>query len=216
MRVVVKVGSNTLTTQHGRLDRRYVASLVDQISECVHTSHEVVLVTSGAIAAGLEVLGADTRPGADDIAGLQAAASVGQVALIEAWASEFGRRGLNIGQVLLTRSDTENEVSYAHACATFERLLSLGAVPVVNENDTVAVEEIRYGDNDALAALVAQMIGATLVVVLTDVEGLYDNDPRTIAGARLIERVRGVDDELLARVHVDEMGSGLGSGGDRK
>jgi glutamate 5-kinase len=210
-RVVVKVGSNTLTTADKALDRRYIAALVDQLGECVHAGIEIVLVTSGAIAAGCEVLGWHRRPA--DMAGLQAAASVGQVALIEAYATEFGRRQLNVGQVLLTRGDLEDETSYQHAHDTFERLLAVGALAVVNENDTVAVEEICFGDNDALAALVGVMLCADMVVILTDVDGLYEENPRTYPQASRIERICGSADERLARITAGSEGSGLGSGG---
>ena len=212
-RIVVKVGSNTLATSAGSLDHRYIASLVDQLSELAALGCEVVLVTSGAVAAGREVLGLKRRP--DDTATLQAAASIGQVALVETYASEFGRRRLTIGQVLLTRADIENEVSYGHARDTFERLLGLGAVPVVNENDTVAVEELCFGDNDSLAAEVARMISADLVVFLTDVKGLYDDNPHLNPDACLITQMNAVDDELIGGVRSSAGAGceGLGSGG---
>jgi glutamate 5-kinase len=210
-RIVVKVGSNTLATATGSLDHRYIASLVDQLSELSALGCEVVLVTSGAVAAGREVLGLMQRP--EDTATLQAAASIGQVALVETYASEFGRRRLTIGQVLLTRADLENETSYGHARDTFERLLGLGAVPVVNENDTVAVEELCFGDNDSLAAQVAAMIGADMVVFLTDVQGLYDDNPHLNSEACLIEQLNAVDDEMIEGVRSGAGNSTLGSGG---
>jgi len=212
-RIVVKVGSNTLATAAGSLDHRYIASLVDQLSELSTMGCEVVLVTSGAVAAGRGVLGLAERP--EDTATLQAAASIGQVALVETYASEFGRRRLTIGQVLLTRADLETEVSYGHARDTFERLLCLGAIPVVNENDTVAVEELElcFGDNDSLAAQVARMIKADMVIFLTDVEGLYDDNPHLNPDACLIEQISAVDDELIAQVRSGADRASLGSGG---
>ncbi len=177
-RVVVKVGTSTLTDATGRIDSGYIDSLVEQMCVLKKDGADVVLVSSGAIAAGLEAFGMRERP--DDMPSLQAAASVGQVRLIEVYAERFAARGVSVGQVLLTRHDTGHRESYLHARDTFERLLTLGVVPIVNENDTVAVEEIRIGDNDTLAALVATMISADLVVLLSDIEGLYDADPRLV------------------------------------
>ena len=152
-RIVIKVGSNTLTGGTTKVDRLYVAALVNQLCDLRERGVDVVLVSSGAIAAGLEALALKERP--TDMPSLQAAASVGQVKLVETYAGLFGERGIIVGQVLLTRHDTGHRESYLHARHTFERLLAMGTVPIVNENDTVAVEEIRFGDNDTLAALVA-------------------------------------------------------------
>ncbi len=168
-----------------------------------------MIVSSGAIAAGLERLGMTARP--TDMPSLQAAASVGQVALIETYASFFSARGVVVGQVLLTRHDTGHREAYLHARDTFERLLSMRAVPIVNENDTVAVDEIRIGDNDTLAALVATMIRADLVIVLSDIEGLYDADPRVSAEAQLLEHVAELTDDLVAA--AGGAGTESGSGG---
>ena len=210
-RIVIKVGSNTLTDTQGRLDHHFIATLVDQIADLRNSGHEIVLVTSGAIAAGLEALRLDERPA--DMPTLQACASIGQVALVEMYGAHFGRRGFPIGQVLLTKNDTENEVAYAHARDTFERLLALGAVPIVNENDTVAVEEIAFGDNDTLAALVAVMIGADTVIILTDIDGLYDRDPNRYPDAVRLSCVSEITDEMIAEAGA--AGSNLGSGGMR-
>ena len=211
--VVIKVGSNTLTDERGALNRRYVASLADQIADLMGGGVQVVLVTSAAIAAGLEVLGWHERP--TDIDSLQAAASIGQAALLDAYAAEFGRRGIAVGQILLTRYDLEHEKSYANAQRAFERLMSLGALPLVNENDATAVDEIRYGDNDTLAALVAKMISAERAIFLTDVDGLYDANPATSAGARRYERLSRVDAALLEVAPEGDTGSAIGSGGMR-
>jgi glutamate 5-kinase len=167
------------------------------------------MVTSGAIAAGLGRLGMSERP--HDMPSLQAAASVGQVALIECYAALFAERGVTVGQVLLTRHDTGHREAYLHARDTLERLIELHAVPIVNENDTVAVDEIRFGDNDTLAALVATMAGADLVVLLSDIEGLYDADPRIASEARLLDRVDELTDDLVAA--AGGSGSEQGSGG---
>jgi len=208
-RIVIKVGSSTLTHEGGGIDRAFVDNLVGQVSRLIEGGSQVVIVSSGAIAAGIERLGLDARPG--DMPGLQAAASVGQVALIEVYAERLADRGHVAGQVLLTRHDTGHRESFLHARDTFERLLSLGAVPIVNENDTVAVDEIRFGDNDTLAALVATMINADLVVLLSDIEGLYDADPRFSSEATLLAQV----DVLTADLVMAAGGSGslVGSGG---
>ena len=168
-----------------------------------------LIVSSGAIAAGLERLGIEKRP--TDMPSLQAAASVGQVALIETYADVFARRGVSVGQVLLTRHDTGHREAYLHARDTFDRLLDLGIVPIVNENDTVAVDEIKFGDNDTLAALVATMVGAGLVVLLSDIEGLYDADPRVVAEAQLLAQVDVLTEDLVAA--AGGAGTDGGSGG---
>ncbi|NTW28023.1 MAG: glutamate 5-kinase [Coriobacteriia bacterium] len=208
-RVVVKVGSSTLTSAGGGLDRDAIAGLVSQICELAAEGVRVVLVTSGAIAAGVDRLHLASRP--CDMPSLQAAASVGQVALIETYASLFAEHGLAVGQVLLTRHDTGHRESFLHARDTFERLMELGAIPVVNENDTVAVDEIRIGDNDTLAALVATMVGADLVLLLSDIAGLYDADPRFSDEAHLLEHVEELTEDLIAA--AGGAGSAIGSGG---
>lgn len=208
-RVVIKVGSSTLVADDGTPDREYIDSLVEQIARVRGQGASVVLVTSGAIAAGSESLGDafDTK----DIPSLQAAAAVGQVQILGMYAALFAARGIPVGQVLLTKHDTAHRQAYLHARDTLERLLDLDVVPIVNENDTVAVDEIRFGDNDTLAALVAAMISAELVVVLTDIEGLYDADPRSDDEAQLLEHVDELTEELLSA--AGEAGSGVGSGG---
>ena len=207
--VVVKVGSSTLTGSDGQLDRDYMARLAVQVQRLRDSGHRVVVVTSGAIAAGFESLRFDERP--TDVPTLQATAAVGQVLLLDAYREIFATQALTIGQVLVTRHDVGHRQQYVHACQTLERLLDLGVVPVVNENDTTAVEEIRFGDNDYLAALVGMMVHADLVVLLTDIEGLYSADPRVDVAAQLVERVEEVTDEHLAR--AGGPGSGVGSGG---
>lgn len=208
-RIVIKIGSSTLAGDGHGIDRRFVVSLVDQVADLVEMGFSPLIVSSGAIAAGLQRLGFSQRPA--DMPSLQAAASVGQVALIETYTALFASKGLVVGQVLLTRHDTGNREAYLHARDTFERLLELGAVPVVNENDTVAVDEIRFGDNDSLAALVATMVGAELVVVLSDIEGLYDADPRVSDEATLLSQVDELTDDLVAA--AGGSGSAVGSGG---
>ncbi|MHB8964645.1 MAG: glutamate 5-kinase [Coriobacteriia bacterium] len=207
--VVVKVGSNTLTDADGHIDRAYVRGLVEQIATLRADDHAVVLVTSGAIAAGLEALGLFDRP--TDMPTLQATAAIGQVRLVETYAEFASASDIRVGQVLLTRHDIGHRQQYLHACNTLNRLLELGVLPIVNENDTTAVEEIRLGDNDQLAALVGMMVHADLVVLLTDIEGLYDADPRADADAHLVPHVVELTDEGLAA--AGGAGSTVGSGG---
>ena len=190
-RVVVKVGSSSLTTPDGRIDGDRVDTLADALASERASGRTVVLVSSGAIAAGFGPLGRTTRP--RDLATLQAAASVGQGLLVHRYAEAFGRHGLTVGQILLTADDVVRRAHYVNARRTLDRLLALGVLPVVNENDTVATDEIRFGDNDRLAALVAHLVRADLLLLLSDVDGLYDADPRR-PGARRIDEVTGAAD----------------------
>jgi len=208
-RIVIKVGSSTLTSLEGGLDRAYAQTLVEQVAELRTRDIQVVFVTSGAVAAGLDALGVSAQR--DDMPLLQAAAAVGQVQLVGMYAALFASMDVPIGQVLLTRNDTADRQAYLHARDTLERLLSLGVVPVVNENDTVAVDEIKFGDNDTLAALVATMVKADLVVLLTDIDGLYSSDPRTDREAELLEHVDELTEQLMAA--AGGTGSAVGSGG---
>jgi glutamate 5-kinase len=206
-RVVVKVGSSSLTTAAGGLDADRVDALVDALAK--HEAREVVLVSSGAIAAGLAPLGLAARP--RDLARQQAAASVGQGLLVARYTASFARYGRRVGQVLLTSDDTSRRAHYRNAYRTLEQLLAMGAVPVVNENDTVATDEIRFGDNDRLAALVAHLVRADLLVLLSDVDGLYDGDPASPGSARIAE-VTGPAD--LEGVQIGSVGrAGVGTGG---
>ena len=208
-RLVVKVGSSSLTTTGGGLDPERLRRLVDALAARRAAGTQLVLVSSGAIAAGLAPLALPRRP--RDLATQQAAASVGQMLLVESYAAAFGRHGLVVGQVLLTADDLVRRAHYRNAHRTLERLLTLGVVPVVNENDAVATEEIRFGDNDRLAALVAHLVRADALLLLSDVDGLYDGNPRR-PGARLVTEVRGEDD--LDGVRLAGAGAaGIGTGG---
>ena len=209
-RLVVKIGSSTLTTAEGRIDHAYLEGLARQVELVRADGWQVVIVSSGAIACGLERLGmSGKRP--DDMPTLQAAASVGQGLFASAWGDAFGKCGMITSTVLLTRRDTADRSAYLHARDTLDRLLDLGVVPIVNENDTVSVEQIRFGDNDTLGALVACLIGADLAIILSDVEGLYDANPTEDANARLIERVDIIDEGILSV--AGDAGSPVGSGG---
>lgn len=216
-RIVVKVGSSSLTTAAGGLDADRVDALVDVLAKHAGPAdgatgspqREIVLVSSGAIAAGLAPLGLPKRP--RDLARQQAAASVGQGLLVARYTASFARYGRRVGQVLLTSDDTSRRAHYRNAYRTLEQLLAMGAVPVVNENDTVATEEIRFGDNDRLAALVAHLVRADLLVLLSDVDGLYDGNPASPGTSRITE-VTGPGD--LEGVEIGSAGSaGVGSGG---
>jgi glutamate 5-kinase len=208
-RVVVKVGSSSLTTLPGGLDTGRLTALVDVLAGLRSAGREVVLVSSGAIAAGLAPLGVATRP--RDLATAQAAASVGQLRLVQTYADAFDRHGITVGQVLLTADDLTRRSHYRNAERTLERLLALGALPIVNENDTVATEEIRFGDNDRLAALVAHVAQAEALLLLSDVDGVYDGDPRR-GPAQLIDVVHDPAD-LDAVTLGTARKNGVGTGG---
>lgn len=209
--VVVKVGTTALTTPSGVFDAGRLADLADAIESRMQAGSDVVIVSSGAIAAGMEPLRLTKRPA--DLATKQAAASVGQVALVNAWSSAFGRYRRTVGQVLLTAHDIAMRVQHNNAQRTLDRLRALHAVAIVNENDTVATNEIRFGDNDRLSALVAHLVGADALILLSDIDGLYDGDPRKAPAddpARFIPEVAAPDD--LDGV-VAGGGSRLGTGG---
>ncbi len=210
-RVVVKVGSSSLTTAGGGIDPERVGRLVDVLAGVRCRGAEVVLVSSGAIAAGLSPLGLKRRPRA--LPAQQAAAAVGQGLLVHRYTEELAGHGLVAGQVLLTADDMTRRSHYRNAHQTLAKLLELGVLPIVNENDTVATSEIRFGDNDRLAALVAHLVHADLLVLLSDVDGLYDGHPAA-AGSRLVPEV-ALDDDLSA-IRIGSAGAaGVGTGGMR-
>ncbi len=208
--VVVNIGSSSVTTAEGGVDVDAIAKLSGEVAKVRAGGSDVVVVTSGAIAAGWTSLSpGEARP--SDLATLQAVAAVGQHQLMRVWSDALGAWGLSAGQVLLAPLDFVHRSQYLHARQTLRRLLDLGVVPVVNENDAVADEEIRFGDNDRLAALVAHLVRAELLVLLTDTAGLLTGDPRRTAEASLIEEVVEIDHEL-ERI-AGGPGSTIGSGG---
>ena len=208
-RLVLKVGS-ALLVEGGEPRREWLAGLVAEIAGARARGQQVIIVSSGAIALGAARLGMK-RGGRASLADAQAAAAVGQIALSGLWAELLAAHGLTAAQILLSLHDLEERRRYLNATATLTRLLDAGAVPVINENDTVATEEIRFGDNDRLAARVAQAAGASAVVLLSDVDGLFDRDPRE-AGASLVPLAHGVSDDMRGMAGASS-GSGMGSGG---
>jgi glutamate 5-kinase len=207
--VVVKVGTSSITSDDGGLDDAALRKLCAELAAARAAGHEVVLVSSGAIATGLPVLGFERRPG--DVGLLQAVAAVGQPRLMEKLGAILAEHDLVVGQVLLTPHDFGVRAQYLHARDTLRRLLDLGVVPVVNENDTVADDEIRYGDNDRLAALVSHLVQADVLVLLTDTPGLFTADPRLDEEASLIEEIVEVDAALESV--AGGTGTARGSGG---
>jgi glutamate 5-kinase len=208
-RVVVKVGSSSLTTAEGGIDHARVKALVDTLAAVRLRGAEVVLVSSGAIAAGLAPLGLKRRP--PDLATQQAAASVGQGLLVHRYTEELARHRVTAGQVLLTLDDVTRRSHYRNAYRTLARLLEMGVLPIVNENDTVATSEIRFGDNDRLAALAAHLVHADLLLLISDVDGLYDGNPAA-PGTTMLSDVLSEQD--LAHVRLGKPGAaGVGTGG---
>lgn len=208
-RLVVKFGSALLTDTDGRVNRRWLAGVAEDVAALRSAGKDVLVVSSGAIAIGSTVLGVARRRARLDE--LQAAAAAGQVQLVHAWQEALSVHGITVAQVLLTLGDTEDRRRWLNARGTLARLLAHDVVPVINENDTVATEEIRYGDNDRLAARVAQMAMADGLILLSDVDGLYSADPRRAEGATHIPEVDAVTDEIAAM--AEGPASGVGSGG---
>ncbi|NBN96647.1 MAG: glutamate 5-kinase [Actinobacteria bacterium] len=208
MRVVAKIGTSSLTTASGDIATAMVQSLCDQVAQLRAAGHEVLVVSSGAVAGGVAALGLSQRP--TDTLTLQALSAVGQSRLMSVYNAALAQHDLVGAQVLLVPNDFVDRMQYLHARETLQRLLSLGCVPIINENDAIASDEIRYGDNDRIAALVAHSIDADVLVLLTDIDGLYTADPQRDESAQLVSRVEA-DDELLsvrAGVSAGERGSG--------
>ena len=208
-RIVVKVGTSTLTYSTGKTNIRRMHKLVSVLSDIVNSGIEVALVTSGAIGVGVGKLGLKEKP--SDTAGKQAAATIGQCELMFMYDKLFSEYGHTVGQLLITKSDVENDERRGNLINTFNKLFDFGAIPVINENDSVAVEEIVYGDNDSLSAIVAKLINADALIILTDIDGLYDANPAENEDAKLIPVVNVIDEDLYAI--AGGRGSTLGTGG---
>ncbi len=208
-RVVVKVGTSTLIHTSGRPNFREMEALVRVLAELMNKGVQVVLVTSGAIGMGMGKLGLREKP--RDTPGKQAAATVGQCELMHMYDKMFSEYGHKVGQLLITRSDVEDPERHGNLVATFEKLFSFNVVPIVNENDAVAVEEIVYGDNDNLSAIVAILVGAAALIILTDTDGLYSANPKKDREARRIPVVEEVTEDI--RRLAGREGGSLGTGG---
>ncbi len=209
MRIVIKIGTSTLTHPSGHLNIRRVEALCKAISDIRNAGHELILVSSGAIGMGVSKLGLKKRP--DDIPTKQAAAAVGQCELMYIYDKLFGEYHHTVSQLLITGDDTRSPERHLNFTNTLERLLELGALPIINENDTVATEELGIGDNDTLAAIVAESVRAGLLILLSDIDGLYTADPRADPDAVLLHEVTEISDDIRALAGVS--GTNLGTGG---
>ncbi len=209
MRIVIKVGTSTLAHATGRLNVKRTGELCKVVSDLKNAGHEVVLVSSGAIGMGVGKLALSKKP--TDIPTKQAAAAVGQCELMYTYDRLFNEYNHTVAQILLTGADFTAEDRHENFNNTIKRLLELGALPIINENDTIATDEIKVGDNDTLSSLVAVSVKADLLVILSDVDGLYSADPRKDENAKLIEEVRSITDEIISL--AGEAGSSLGTGG---
>lgn len=208
-RIVVKVGTSTLTHSTGLLNLNRIENLVRQLSDVHNRGIEVILVTSGAIGAGVGKLGLKSKP--KTIPEKQAAAAVGQGILLHMYEKLFSEYGKIVGQILLTRDDISHRMRFLNASNTFYALLEQGVIPIVNENDAIVVDEIKFGDNDTLSAMVASLVNADLLILLTDIDGLYDSNPKTNPNAKFISHVKEITDEIVAS--AEGAGSSLGTGG---
>ncbi|GGL65471.1 glutamate 5-kinase [Sporolactobacillus putidus] len=209
-RIVVKIGSSSLTDVHGKLDQEKLNDHVNAIARLKSTGHEIILVSSGAVAAGYQGLGYPARP--VTIAGKQAAAAVGQVMLLNHYAEAFRGCGMTIAQLLLARQDFERREQMSHASSALSELLKRSVIPIINENDSISLEELTFGDNDMLSALVSGLIHADFLAILTDVNGLYDKNPHKYPGAKRYDFLDELPDELLFETS-DASGSKVGTGG---
>ena len=209
MRTVIKIGTSTLAHPSGHLNIRRTEEICKVLSDIKNAGHEIIIVSSGAIGMGVGKLGLSARP--TDIQGKQACAAVGQCELMYTYDKLFGEYNHTVAQLLITGADVDSEKHRTNFTNTLERLLQMGAIPIINENDTVATDEIVIGDNDTLSAIVAKSVGADLLILLSDIDGLYTANPRTDKNATLIETVTEVTDELMSL--AGGSGSALGTGG---
>lgn len=208
-RIVIKIGSSSLTSMHGEISRRKLEKIVDEVVRLKDEGHEVLLVSSGAVAAGYRKLGCLERP--TGLAEKQAAASIGQGLLIESYSDLFLSHGYVGSQILITRSDFSDEDRYNNARSTINVLLDRGIIPIVNENDTITMDFLKFGDNDTLSAKVAGLVDADQLIILSDIEGLYDDNPNDNPDAKLVEHVQEITDEIEAS--AGGSGSSVGTGG---
>ncbi len=207
-RIVVKIGSSLLTANGQGLDLEAISHWAKQIVDLHHAGHEIILVTSGAVAEGMVRMKLPHRP--TDLPSLQACAAIGQMGLIQTWSSVLDRHHIRTAQVLLTHDDLTDRRRYLNSCDALQQLIDWHVIPVINENDTVSTDEIRFGDNDTLAAMVAGQVHADLLIILTDQQGMFDADPRSNPEAKLLSTVRALDETLFEMAG----GSGtLGTGG---
>lgn len=208
-RFVIKVGTSTLTHESGKLNLEHIEKLVRVIADVKNAGHDVVLVSSGAIGAGMGVIGLETRP--DSLKEKQALAAIGQVGLLAIYDKFFKEYGYNTGQVLLTKFILDEETRYNSARRAFNSMLEYGVVPIVNENDVISTYEIEFGDNDTLSAYVAELVKADLLIVMSDIDGFYDADPRRNPNAKIIPVVKKISDEIKSFAGAE--GSSRGTGG---
>ena len=208
-RLVVKVGTSTLTYENGKSNIRRIAKLCEVLSDIANSGIEVVLVSSGAIGVGVQKLGLASKP--ETTAGKQAAASIGQSELMFMYDKLFGEFNQNIAQLLLTKDDIYDKKRRSHLTDTFGKLFEFGVIPIVNENDSTTTDEIEFGDNDTLSALTAEVVEADMLIILSDINGLYDKDPKTDKSAKIIKVVQKIDDSLYSI--AGGAGSRMGTGG---
>lgn len=207
-RIVVKIGSSLLTAHGQGLDLTAISHWADQIAKLHQAGHEIILVSSGAVAEGMVRMKMDARP--TDLPSLQACAAIGQMGLIQTWSSVFEQQNIQSAQVLLTHDDLADRRRYLNSCDALQHLIDWRVIPVINENDTVSTDEIRFGDNDTLAAMVAGQVHADLLIILTDQQGMFDADPRSNPDAKLLSTVRALDEDLF---EMAGDGGALGRGG---
>lgn len=208
-KIAIKVGSSTLTSKDGTIDRQFITNLAHQIKELMDQGKRVILVSSGARIAGVSTLGKWSRK--EDLHYKQALCAIGQVELMDSYRKIFNQEGIHVGQILLTREDLENKNRTLNIRNTLFTLLDEGVLPIINENDTVCTDEIKIGDNDVLAAKTTALWGGDLLIILSDIAGIYDKNPATNSDAKLIELVKDTDD-LLATIDISEKSS-FGTGG---
>lgn len=208
-KIVIKVGTSTLTYENGKTNLRRMAKLASVLSDIQNSGIQVVLVTSGAIGVGVQKIGLPGKP--DDTSGRQAAASVGQTELMFMYDKFFGEYNQTISQLLITKDDVEDRKKRSNLINTFNKLFSYGVIPIVNENDSISTDEIEFGDNDTLSAYTASIIGADMLVIMTDIDGLYDANPKENPNAKLISVIENFSDELYST--AGGAGSSRGTGG---